>query len=898
MTMRDELYHYGTPRHSGRYPWGSGENPYQHEKDFLSQVRSLKSQGLSEVEIASYFGVNTADLRKFKSIARNEVRAAEVSMALRLKEKGYSNTAIADKLGIGESQVRNLLKASTQEKIEITKATTNVLKDAVNEHGYIDVGVGSELYLGISRTKLKTAIKELQDQGYTVYYIPVVQVGTGQKTTTMVLAGPDVTYSEVSQNREKIGLAGYYSEDGGRTYSSLKPVVSVNSKRVYIRYSEDGGSDRDGTIELRRGVEDLSLGKSSYAQVRIGVDGKSYMKGMAIYSDDIPDGYDIIFNTNKKRGTPAEDVFKNFKDDKFDPNNVFGAIVRQRTYLDADGNEKLSPLNIVREEGEWGSWSKNIASQMLSKQKPALAKRQLDLDYDIRKQEYDDIMALTNPSVKRRLLASFADDCDSAAVHLKAAAFPRQSTSVILPVPEMKENEVYAPNYKNGETVVLIRYPHGGIFEIPELKVNNTNKFAKKFMQNAKDAIGISPRVAEQLSGADFDGDTVIVIPNNSGEIRTSKALASLKNFDPKTAYPGYEGMKVMSKKTREVEMGKVSNLITDMTIKGADHDEIARAVRHSMVVIDAEKHKLNYKQSFKDNGIAALKKKYQGSDKAGASTLISRASSEERIPERTEGIFLTDPATGKKKKVYIDPDTGKKLYSETGSSYIISKTTKTGKESTKTIFRTQSSTKMYETEDARALSSGTMIEDIYADYANKMKALGNQARKDYISTKNRPYSSEANKTYSEEVSTLKAKLNTAKKNAPLERKAQILANSYISKAKKENPDMSKDEIKKIKGRSLTRARDAVGAGKQRIQITDKEWEAIQKGAISPTLLDDILSNTDLDKVKELATPRTSEGISPAKKSKALSMLSRGYTQAEVADSLGVSVSTLVKAIE
>ena len=52
--------------------------------------------------------------------------------------------------------------------------------------------------------------------------------------------------------------------------------------------------------------------------------------------------------------------------------------------------------------------------------------------------------------------------------------------------------------------------------------------------------------------------------------------------------------------------MGKISNLITDMTLLGASEDKLARAVRHSMVVIDDEKHHLDYKQSEKDNNIAA----------------------------------------------------------------------------------------------------------------------------------------------------------------------------------------------------------------------------------------------------------------------------------------------------
>src|SRR5690606_21658099 len=104
---------------------------------------------------------------------------------------------------------------------------------------------------------------------------------------------------------------------------------------------------------------------------------------------------------------------------------------------------------------------------------------------------------------------------------------------------------------------------------------------------------------------------------------------------DSKREYPAYEGMPKMTAKQKQSEMGKVSNLITDMTIKGANTNEIARAVRHSMVVIDAEKHNLNYKQSAIDNGISQLKQKYQGGADKGASTLISRTTSEQRVPTR-----------------------------------------------------------------------------------------------------------------------------------------------------------------------------------------------------------------------------------------------------------------------
>jgi beta-glucosidase/6-phospho-beta-glucosidase/beta-galactosidase len=101
-------------------------------------------------------------------------------------------------------------------------------------------------------------------------------------------------------------------------------------------------------------------------------------------------------------------------------------------------------------------------------------------------------------------------------------------------------------------------------------------------------------------------------------------------------------------KKKSKNKWGEVSNLITDMTLKGATTRELSQAVRHSMVVIDSERHKLNYKQSEIDNNISYLKKKYQSHTDAdgkvhesGASTLISRAKSPTRIPERAGEVHI-----------------------------------------------------------------------------------------------------------------------------------------------------------------------------------------------------------------------------------------------------------------
>lgn len=912
----DELKHIGTKRHSGRYPWGSGKAGYQRSSDFLSVVKDLKSQGKSKLEIAKALEMNTSDLQKSISIATARKRAGDAAMAQRLKEKGYSNVAIGKRMNINESSVRSLLDPYLRVKAEETALTAQVLRDNVEEKKYIDVGTGIENHMGISRTKLNTAVYMLEQEGYTVHYIDIEQVGTGKYTKMKVLAPPGTEWSEVRRNASQIKTITDYSEDGGHTFLGIEPPRSVSSDRVFIRYGEEGGSAKDGTIELKRGVDDLYFGDKRYAQVRIAVDDDKYMKGMAFYSDEIPKGYDIVYNVNKKRGTPDADVFKSMKDD---PDNPFGAMIRQKHYTDADGKTQLSAINVVGyvegggEEGSWRNWSRNISSQILSKQDPHLAKEQLGLAYKMKQDEYDEIMSLTNPSVKKALLMPFADSCDSAAVHLQAAALPRQNTHVLLPVPSLKDNEVYAPNYENGETVVLLRHPHGGIFEIPELKVNNRNTEGKSIIGDAIDAVGINPNVAKKLSGADFDGDTVIVIPNRNKKIASRPSLETLKDFDPKKAYPKYDGMTVMTDQKKQLEMGKISNLITDMTIKGATEAEIASAVKHSMVVIDAEKHKLNYEQSYYDNGIPALKEKYQGGKNSGASTLISKAGAKIRIPQRKEGVYETDPVTGKSKRVYIDPNTGEKLYTKTGKTYPERKKVKdpvTGKSmrdpvTGKVLYvytgkikdKMQKVKRMEMEKDAYKLSSGSIIEGVYADHANGLKAMANKARLAMLATNDIPYSRSARETYSKEVDHLKAQLVLAYRNKPQERQAQLLANKIIAAKRRDNPDMSEADLKKIKGQALEEARFRSGAKKHVIEINDREWDAIQSGAVSPTTLNKILANTDTAKLKQRAMPRTAYKMTPVKVQRARAMALNGASRAEIAGALGVSVTTIINTL-
>lgn len=866
------LAHYGILRKSGRYPWGSGGPEEANNRSFLGYVAQLQKEGLSEAEIASGMGITTTQLRASKSIAKNEERQSNIGMATRLKDKGLSNVAIGERMRLPESSVRSLLEPASKDKADILTSTSNMLRDEIKEKKYLDIGTGVEHQLDISSTKLATSVAILQEEGYKIHYLKVTQLGTGKQTTVKVLSAPGVSYSEVSKNRAQIKQIQAFSEDGGRSYITVQTPLSISSKRVGVRYAEDGGTDSDGVIHVRPGVEDLSLGAARYAQVRIAVDGTHYLKGMAMHKDDLPDGIDLVFNTNKSSTGNNLDAMKALKDD---PDNPFGAIVRQMTH--SKTGKVISAMNIVNEEGNWDSWSRSLSSQLLSKQSPTLAQQQLKMTFERKQREFDEISNLTNPAVKKKLLESFADDVDSAAVHLKAAALPRQRASVILPINSLKDGEIYAPNFRNGERVALVRYPHGGIFEIPELTVNNRHPQAKSALGQARDAVGINSKIAERLSGADFDGDTVLVIPNNKRQIKTAPALEGLKGFDPQRSYPSYEGMKRMSARTKAIQMGEVSNLITDMTIRGATTQELARAVRHSMVVIDAEKHNLNYRQSAVDNGISKLKAKYQGGPRAGASTLISRKKSTTRIPERkARPVSEGGP---------IDRATGEKRFVSTGATY----TNRKGQ----VVPSTFEVKKLAEVRNAHTLSSGTPIEKVYADHSNRLKALANQARMVSIGIKTIPYSPAAKTAYQSEVNTLRAKLNIAQRNRPFERNAQLLANAAVRARVQANPDMDKADLKKIQGQELTKARNRTGAGKQRIEISPQEWAAIQAGAVSNNTLTQILSNADLDKVKELATPRIQLKMTDAMSSRAKAMVELGYTQAEIADQIGVSVTTL-----
>ena len=1002
----ESLEHIGVARRSGRYPWGSGENPYQHEADFLARIEILKKEGWEETpeNIKNEFGLTTTQYRAQKGLAKDERRMLKVATAKSLKEDGLGPTEIARKMSerfgenINESTVRSLLDSKSESRMLKAKETAGFIKKNVDEKGMILLGTGVDVELNISKEKLNQALALLELEGYHVLGGRVPQASNpSQMTTIKVIAPPDTPY-KINSKGQKVSSAvydynnihtlnEYISRDGGNTFEKkFHYPESMDSKRLAIRYKEDGGIDKDGIVELRPGVADLSLGESRYSQVRIMVDGNKYIKGMAVYGDpkDFPDGVDVIFNTNKSKSVPKMDVLKTIKDD---PDNPFGSLIKdadqggQYWYDPKTGervsatdpnvkDKKLGLINKRADEGDWTEWKDKLPSQFLSKQSRELAKKQLNLAEADKEAEFEEICSFPNPTVKKHLLTKFADECDSAAVHLQAAALPGQKYHVIIPVNTLKDNEIYAPGYEDGTKLALIRYPHAGTFEIPILKVNNKNGLARDIIGTSSiDAVGINKNIADRLSGADFDGDTVMCIPthDSKGKVRITSTdeLKGLKGFDPKDAYGSDEVKKdsngklhyyrngveyrTMSEAYKQLQMGVASNLITDMTLKGATPSEIERAVRYSMVVIDAEKHHLDYKQCELDNNISGLKKDYQN---GGASTIISRSKSIEPVPKRQgsplinykgkkwydpskpEGALIWKTADDiyypikkydkKNNEIVISTEDGKKIRYKADDKEAASKyepikkvepgtgrvyfTNKNGDIVYKTKIRTQDSTKMAETNDARTLISdaNNPMEMLYADYANHMKSLANQARKEIMSAGKIAYSKTAKEVYRKEVSDLNIKLNEALKNAPRERMANIKAAAEIDRKIKNimdaNPGMTRKEaskkldIKKANQRALTKYRSELGAVARRdrsIKITDREWEAIQAGAVSETTLKKILNNTDIDDIKERAMPRSRTTLSLAKINQIKAMRDSNYTIGEIAKKLGVSTSTV-----
>jgi len=900
MDAMNDIAHYGIKRRSGRYPWGSGENPYQHSEDFLARVEKLQKEGKSLSEIADELDIvnfngepSVTRLNDQIAIAKNQRRILEVARAKSLREDGLTLQQIADKMGYkNDSSIRSLLDPNAEARMKIVSEVADKLKKECDEKGMIDVGTGTEVYLNISKEKMRQSLELLKAQGYEVYGGGLPQAtNPGKQTNLRVLCPPGSESKDIYDYKNIHFIDDVIMHEGDTKFSkAFEYPASMDSSRLMIRYRDEGGNDKDGVIELRRGVPDLSLGESNYAQVRILVDGTRYLKGMAVYSDDMPDGVDVIFNTNKDSSYSKLEVLKPIGKD---PENPFGALVKehggQYYYEDPSGEKRLGLINKTREEGDWMEWKDRLPSQFLSKQPKQLVEKQLKKTMDDRDDEFATIMELDNPIVKKAFLEDFARSCDYQAEHLYAASLPAQKYHVILPLTSISDNEIYAPGYENGQTVYLVRFPHQNTGEIPTLKVNNRVKEGSKVIGDKSiDAVGISKAVADRLSGADFDGDTVMVIPASPGlKIKTSDPLPGLENFDPKLEYAKTPGMTFMkyTKNGKEydrtqIEMGMISNLITDMTLLGASEEDLAKATKHAQVVIDAAKHELDYKRSEYDNDIARLKEKYQGG--GGAATIVSKAKSPVYVNKR-QGIPK------------IDNETGELIYKEAEGYKLHYTDRATGKEKT----RTEKISSMENTKDAFSLVSEARNpkEILYAEFANYLKSMANRARKESVTTPGLQYSRTAALQYKDQVESLDRKLSEAKKNAPLERRAQIITRTEVDRRISKNPTLSEDKsaLKKVKQQTLVDSRNKTGASRYDFEISDKEWEAIQAGAITSTKLSQIMNYADTDRLRELATPKSSGTLSVAKQNRIKALDRNGYTINQIAKAVDASTATVSK---
>ena len=447
----DILVHYGTPHgpsgepHSGRYEWGSGkrykEGSYNDHMDFLARYNQYKKEGKTEKQIADAFGLTIKQFRTKRSAATAEREAALKTRAIRLRDHGYGPTEIGRKMGYPESTVRGWLKNSENLKKNKIQGVADVLEERLKRGEIIDVGPGAELELGCTATTLSTALKTLQDKGYFLDTLEIKQPLDPNKNTRIKYIAPEGTTRKMAwDNRNDIQPITAHSPNQGVSFNEAQPPSAIDDNRVAVLYRNEGGIERDGMIGIRPGVNDISLGGSTYAQVRILVnkDGKDayYIKGMAFYDDSIPKGKDILIYSNKETrySVKKQGIEGALKETKGDANNPFGATItaegqryfekkngkyiqiEPNVYRPDNGQFKsidgkhydLSPVNKLRQEGDWDKYAVRLSSQFLSKQPLKLINSQLDLTYKTKMDAFNDIMSLENKMVKQRLLNDFA----------------------------------------------------------------------------------------------------------------------------------------------------------------------------------------------------------------------------------------------------------------------------------------------------------------------------------------------------------------------------------------------------------------------------------------------------------------------------------------------------------
>lgn len=858
----------------------------------LQKVEDYKAShpGATYTEMAAAFGISTGELRQRVMAEGHHKREFRLYIAKQMEEEGISKSDMDTVFNAPKGTAARVLAAGQSKKDAKMNEIRDKIVNRVDEVKYLDIGKGTDIQLGVTRETLEGIVRGLEAEGYHTHTVYLKNLTDANKDTTMRVLSKEPDLKKVVAHKHDIrSLDAWYDPEG--KLRDIEPPQQLDWDRVKIRYGDEGGKARDGMMQIRPGAEGLDLGDARYAQVRIAVGGTSYLKGVAIvdHTAKFPPGTDIIFNTNKPKGTPREDVLKPLKKEVMS-DNPFGAVIKsQKGYI-----------NFVSKEGDWNDWSAGLAAQMVSKQPDKFVKAQLDKTYGNIKKDFEAFQAIEHPVIRSHFLEEYARSLTTKANKLKAEGVEGERAQLLLSNPNLKPNEVYAPNYKNGERVCLIRYPHGGTFEIPELVVNNNHQSSRRILGNAIDAIMVNPSVAGKLSGADFDGDTVYVLPQNKkNPILSTELPPSIRKkvaeFDPEKYHVDMpSGKHVVTKKYSTDQMGIATNLISDMTTLKAPVGDIIDATLYSMVVIDSYKHNYDLKQAKKDFRINDLKKKYQGAANAGSATIITRARSKVKVYEHFDGTLERV-----KEKSYKTTGANGKEYRE--KYYVLEDGTEVSKKRVKEVRL------MDITKDAHTLKSShpNTIEDRYANYANGLKALQNEAYKANAAIKMPKKDPQAAKQYAPEVQSIEGKLKAAMSKAPTERQIELLAEQRFRHYS--YPGMEAEDRKKLAARSRITARKIVTGQSQgpksrrseRMHLTDMEWQAIFHNALSPSTVKRVLEYCDSDEVREKVIPKGYQSIPSAKISRARAMLAQTsggkpkYTYAEVAEALGVSVSAL-----
>ena len=349
----DYLAHYGVLRRSGRYPWGSHDNEPQRNKEWLDYVKELEKEGFTQKQIADSYGMTINELRNRRSISTVFHRQSNIAFAQALRDKGTGTTEISRRMNVPEPTVRSWLAAGVKDKANVLTNTTNMLRKEMETKRFLDVGKGVANQIGISKTRLDTAVAALKDEGYKVFNIKEPQVTNDNETNVKVLARPDTTFKDLVNNKHEIEIPQHYSDDGGRKIKVIQEPLTIDPSRVGVVYKEDGGDEADGVIYVRPGVKDVEIGGKNYAQVRVAVGPDHYLKGMAVYKEDLPKGVDLLFNTNKTKTCNKLDVMKKNADEKnFEVGGAHPLLKSITRQIDDPETGKLtSVMNIVNEEG-------------------------------------------------------------------------------------------------------------------------------------------------------------------------------------------------------------------------------------------------------------------------------------------------------------------------------------------------------------------------------------------------------------------------------------------------------------------------------------------------------------------------------------------------------------------